>query len=57
MLLAETHPSTHNPSPLLISGALAEKRVVSPHVEGHATNFWAPLKTMKFLIQDARLEH
>lgn len=31
----------------------SEKREVLPHVEGHATNSWPPLKTMKLLIQDA----
>lgn len=47
----------YHASPLLLSVALAEQREVSPLVEGHATNSWPPLKTMKLLIQDARLVH
>lgn len=42
---------------LLLSVAHWGKRGVSPRVEGHATNSWPPLKTMKLLIQDARLVH
>lgn len=46
------------PVPVCLSVALAEHRAVSPRVEGHATNSWPPLlKTMKLLIQDARLVH
>lgn len=49
--------SQHSPSTLLLAVALAEERGVSPCVEGHATNSWPPLRTMKLLIQDAQLVH
>lgn len=42
--------SQHSPSTLLLAVALAEERGVSPCVEGHATNSWPPLRTMKLLI-------
>lgn len=51
------HLPYRRPARLLPSVALAEEREVSPRVEGHATNSWPPLKTMKLLIQDARLVH